>query len=73
MDALYWLQVIGACIMILGGLVSIYIAIMVRELHVIVNSRLTELLERTGREQRALGDAEGSARERERAERAERD
>lgn len=45
----------------------------VRDLHVIVNSRLTELLAARGGEQKEIGRQEGSADERARAEAAAKD
>lgn len=63
-----WLSLVSVVLTCLGALVAIYVAIGVRTLHVMINSRLTQLLKSTGLEQRALGDAEGTERERVRKE-----
>lgn len=63
---MYWMQIASLVMTILGAGVAIYVAFGVRTLHVLINSRLSELLRSTGSEQRALGDAEGSRRERNR-------
>lgn len=64
-----WLQVVSVVLTIVGALVAVYVALAVRTLHIIVNSRLTELLKTTGEKERAEGDAEGTERERDRKER----
>lgn len=48
----------------LAAVAAVIAVFKIRELHVLVNSRLTQLLKTTGSEQRALGDAEGTERER---------
>lgn len=59
-----WLQVVSVLLTICAGIVAIYVALVVRTIHIQINSRLTQLLKTTGSEQRALGDAEGVERER---------
>jgi hypothetical protein len=59
-----WLSLVSVVLTILGGAVAIYVALKVRELHVTVDGRLSELLSKTAGESRALGDAEGVERER---------
>lgn len=62
--AVYWLQLVGLTVTILGGIVAIYVALAVRTIHVLVNDRLTQLLKVSAVAERALGDAEGVERER---------
>lgn len=66
-----WLQVISVILTILGGIVAVYVALSIKTLHILVNSRLTELLRTTGLKERAEGDAAGTERERDRKERSE--
>jgi hypothetical protein len=61
-----WFEIISTILGTLSTGAALYAVIRVAELHVIVNSRLTELLKVTGSEQRALGDTEGTNRERSR-------
>jgi len=56
-----YLQIAGLVAGIVASVASIYSVFRVRALHVIVNSRLTELLQTTGRSERAEGKAEGLA------------
>lgn len=58
------IQIANVVVAVISALAAIYAVIKVKELHIIVNSRLTELLERSGKAQRAEGKEEGVKEER---------
>ena len=59
-----WISWAEISVQAIAAVAAIIAVFKIRELHVLVNSRLTQLLKATGAEQRALGDAEGTERER---------
>jgi len=64
LNLMYWMQIASLTMTVLGAGVAIYVALGVRTLHILINSRLTQLLKSVGDEQRAVGDAAGVERER---------
>lgn len=61
-----WLTLVGVVLTSLGAVVAIYVALGVRTLHVMINSRLTQLLKASGEKNFADGEASGVEKERNR-------